>query len=321
MAIRQDTISAREIQAALSRFKTYLYGELRLNESTIENYVGVLKRAIPVIGLKPTTPQARNYLSELRQKGDGYSHLTVTAVGLERYLKSIGRRDYELPRPRKPNQKEIEPLSEVEVALIIRACQTPRQKAMFALLAYSGIRNLELCQMQIGDVDTARQMVTVQDGKGGVYRQVNIAGECAKIIAAYLNDEQRIIHEHRSKPAQAKTEPAQRIAKIQEQRVDHMELKPDRLLFLSVRHGEPLEPQDVRKATRAAARRAGVSGRVWPHLFRHSLACSLVDRGANVFTVQHQLGHRHMATTLRYLHPTATQAARQYHACVPRYGS
>lgn len=273
------------------------------------------------MGIKPTTAQARDYLSELRQKGNGYSHLTVTAVGLERFLKSIGRRDYKLSRPRKLNHKEIEPLSEVEVALILRACENPRQKAMFALLAYSGIRNLELCQMQVSDVDTARQTVTIRDGKGGVYRQVNIAGECAKIIADYLHAEQRIINDHRGGQSQPKTETAKRRADIQQQRIERMALTPDRLLFLSVRHGEPLEPQDVRKATRAAARRAGVSGRVWPHLFRHSLACSLVDRGANVFTIQHQLGHRHLSTTMKYLHPTATQAARQYHACVPRYGS
>jgi len=318
MATRHDT--TEEIQSALARFKTYLYGELNLNESTIENYVGVMKRAVPVIGLKPTLAQARDYLSELRQRGDGYSHLTVTAVGLERFLRSIGRRDFKLPRPRKPSQKEIEPLSEVEVALILRACETPRQKAMFALLAYSGCRNKELCQMQISDVDTAGQMVTIR-GKGGDYRRVNIAGECAKIISDYLNEEQRIINDHRNNLKKPKNKTEQHRAEIQRKRIERMTVTPDRLLFLSVRHGEPLEQQDVRKNTRLAAKRAGLSGRVWPHLFRHSLACSLVDRGANVFTIQHQLGHRHLSTTLKYLHPSATQAARQYHACVPRYGS
>lgn len=152
MATSNSTPTGVEIDTAVSKFRTYLYGELRLNESTIENYVGVLKRAAPVVGIKPTTAQARDYLSKLRQKGNGYAHLTVTAVGLERYLRSIGRRDFKLPRPRKPNQKEIEPLSEVDVALIIRACETPRQKAMFALLAYSGIRNLELCRMKVSDI-------------------------------------------------------------------------------------------------------------------------------------------------------------------------
>lgn len=214
-------------------------------------------------------------------------HLTVTAVGLERYLASIGH-PCKLSRPRKPAHKPIEPLSEFEVGLMIHDARTLRDKTMLSVLAYSAIRNAEFCHLEIRDVDIAAQKIHVRQGKGGIDRNVNIAGPCVQLLADYLRERGG-------------------------ERED--------LLFVTRRNANEYEPQDLRKFVRAAARRAGITRRVHPHLFRHSLACNLVEHGADVFTIQQQLGHQHLSTTFRYLHPRAAHAAAQYHSCAPHYAA
>lgn len=81
--------------------------------------------------------------------------------------------------------------------------------------------------------------------------------------------------------------------------------EPDDWLFVTVRHGHQLQTQDMRKFVHVAAKRAGIPGRIWPHLLRHSLATAMLDRGANVYAIQAQLGHAWITTTLEYyLHPS-----------------
>lgn len=289
MAIRYSTPSKAEVQTACVRFRQHLFAELKLRETTIDNYVGVLRRAAPELGIRFTAAAARDYLARLRAASAGYSHLTVTAVGLERYLVFLKAKDWKLPRPAKPPKEEIEPLSEFEVALILWKAPTLRERALLAVLAYAGVRNTELCRMRVRDVDLAGRTLYVKQGKGGQSRAVNVAGECVELLGEYLNERGGA---------------------------------PDDRLFVTVRHGFDLDPQDVRKIVRTAARRAGLDDRrVWPHLFRHSRACALVTNGADLFTIQQQLGHRHLITTMEYLHPQIERARTQYHAFAPRYSA
>lgn len=71
-------------------------------------------------------------------------------------------------------------------------------------------------------------------------------------------------------------------------------------VFASKKTGKPL--QDVRKAIQRAKQHAGIQKRVYPHLFRHSFATHLLDRGINLRVIQRLLGHAQVQTTEFYTH-------------------
>jgi site-specific recombinase XerD len=91
------------------------------------------------------------------------------------------------------------------------------------------------------------------------------------------------------------------------------------LMFVTVRHGYPLEPQDIRKLMRLVAKRAKITKRVHPHILRHLLATNLMSRGTGILAIKEQLGHVYIATTMRYLHSAPARLQEEYRMPAPFY--
>jgi integrase/recombinase XerD len=102
---------------------------------------------------------------------------------------------------------------------------------------------------------------------------------------------------------------------------DRAGLDPVRLggepLFTSVR-GKRLDRMSAWRTLRAAATRAGLSGRVTPHTLRHSFATHLLEGGADLRVVQELLGHASITTTQLYTHITGERIRQVYARAHPR---
>lgn len=244
MATHDSTRKTPTITAALARFERYLYARRGLSEVTVHNQVSAIRRLAPRIGIKPTPRAIDKHIESMHKNGASYSHITNTCVAIESYCAFL-RQPIKLGRPAKPKRLIRGTLTEAEVTLLIHAARNLREKAMIATLAYGGIRNRELSRLRVGDVNLGDGTLFVRGTKPQKERNTHIAAPCVAVLADYLRERGG---------------------------------KPNDLLFVTLREGKRYEQQCVRKMIRAAATRAGLEKRVYPHLLRHSLATNMLQR-------------------------------------------
>ncbi len=285
MATAQCIPFPTETDAVLERFEVFLLARRGLAQTTVNLNVGFIRRALPVLGPNPSHDEVELYVARLRRAGASYATMSNTIKALRHFTAFLGR-PLDLAYGRKPVAVLPPVLTEAEVAVLLATAPTLREKTILGLLAYSGVRNSELCALRVCDVDAANQLISVQRGKGSKGRTVCISGAVVDLVSRYLKERGGA---------------------------------PEALLFVTVRHGHPLAQQDLRKIVRVNARRAGLEKRVFPHLMRHSLATNMLHRGANPLSIKEQLGHAHITTTMIYLHASKDRLAAEYRMFAPSY--
>jgi integrase/recombinase XerD len=150
-----------------------------------------------------------------------------------------------------------------------------RDYAMIQLLYASGLRVSELVGLRLADVDLDQSFVSVV-GKGEKRRLVPFGEVAREAMAAYLRD---------VRPRWA-----------DRARSAHV--------FITER-GTGMTRQGFWKLLGRYARAAGIDKPISPHKLRHSFATHLLERGADLRSVQTMLGHADIATTQVYTHVTA----------------
>ena len=171
-----------------------------------------------------------------------------------------------------------------------------RDKAILELLYSSGARVSEIVGINFADLTKSsledQEITTLKlRGKGSKERIVPIGKYAVVALEDYFV---------RTRPALAekssKAQPA---------------------LFLNQR-GERISRQSIWNIVTEAAEATGLSGRVSPHVFRHSYATHLLDGGADVRVVQELLGHASVTTTQIYTLVTIDRVRESYSAAHPR---
>lgn len=257
-----------------------------LKKNTIYNAEKIVRRAVAEFGTqRPSHEQVEDYIAGMYADEYSYAHIVNTIRHLRRYMKFLGN-PIDIGYPKKPKHTVKDTLTEAEVAVIIAASKNTTEKAILTLLAYSGIRNEELCNVRVRDVDFGNNMLHVHLGKGSKDRNIPISGECTTVLLRYLADHRR----------------------------DH-----DSFLFSTHDQKRKLSTWALRLLVNTVVGRTSIEKRVYPHLFRHSLATNMIARGASVLTVQGQLGHAFIETTMIYIRSSDKRLVSEYNVFAPSY--
>jgi len=238
------------------------------------------------------------YLAALRRRGLGNRsvarHLSALR-GLYRFLLEAGRivRDptEHLDSPR-PARRLPRTLSQADAAALVEAPDSTRpdglrDRALLELLYACGLRASEALGLRIEDVNFRAGYVVVL-GKGDRQRLVPAGARALDWVRRYCTT---------VRPRQVRRDcPA---------------------LFLN-RSGGRMSRQALWALLRRAARRAGLRVPVSPHTLRHCFASHLLERGADLRSVQAMLGHADIATTQIYTHLPSSVVHDMYRKFHPR---
>ena len=179
-------------------------------------------------------------------------------------------------------------LSEEEVVKIIESpkgssWQTLRDRAILELLYSTGIRVGELVSLTLKDINFVDETIKVK-GKGKKERIVPVGTPAMKALIEYIEQ----------KPYS---------------KVD--------AVFLN-KYGKTLTERSVERLVDKYSKKAGIGKKVTPHTFRHSFATHMLNRGADLRTVQELLGHERITTTQIYTHLTLEKLREFYNKAHPR---
>ncbi|NPA49284.1 MAG: site-specific tyrosine recombinase XerD [Thermodesulfobacteria bacterium] len=292
----------------LDQYLSILALERGYSSKTIEAYASDLNDFLSFVegqGLSSPeevkTPHVLLYLAHLRRRG--FSAETVARKlsalrGFFRYLAlehGLSENPLALIESPKLSRKLPVVLSPEEVEKILEAPDTStpiglRDKAMLELLYASGLRVSELVGLKMYELNLDVGWVRVK-GKGDKERLVPIGEVAQETLRAYLRE---------GRP------------KLLGKRLDEPHL------FLN-RRGKPLSRQRFWQIIKSYAVRAGLDPReITPHVLRHSFATHLLERGADLRTVQMMLGHASLATTQIYTHVQAETLRRVHQKYHPR---
>ncbi len=163
-----------------------------------------------------------------------------------------------------------------------------RDKAMLELLYATGMRVSELVSARLEDIDTNLGIIRCR-GKGNKERLIPVGKSALRALQVYLE---------RGRSGLAK-------------------LPAPGFLFIN-RRGRPLTRVGFWKILAGYGRRAGITTRLTPHVVRHSFATHLLERGADLRSIQLMLGHSDISTTQIYTHVLKERLKQVYHAHHPR---
>lgn len=256
-----------------------------LQPITVKGYIGSYKRMSKLIGENPTKEDAEKYIYNLYTSEYSYSHKINTALGVEKYMEFIGN-PVKFGRQRKPKSIIKNTLTEAEITKMIFSCKSLREKALIALLAYSGIRNSELCKLKVKDVLLSQNAIRVICGKFLKDGVSEISPECTEILQKYISE---------------------------------YSIQQDEYLFKTLRKGNRMATGDVRKWVKVIAKRANIEKRVFPHLLRASMASNMLLRGADIMSLKSQLRHQWLETTLLYINSIVFVEKNRYQKFCPSY--
>jgi integrase/recombinase XerD len=191
------------------------------------------------------------------------------------YWKTLNRRDIyfdDLPIPKTPKKLPVV-LSPEEVIRLIGAASSLMHRTILMLLYATGIRRAELRWLKVGDIDSQRMVIHIEEGKGRRDRDIPMTPIVLKLLREYWLQTKSRVYMFPSP------------------------LVPEK----------PISSKTVWNVVHEAAVSAGLTKRIGPHTLRHSFATHHIEGGTDLVVLQSLLGHADLKNTLVYVHLSQRQ--------------
>lgn len=272
----------------IDKYKRYLLLERGLSKNTIESYMRDLNKLLVFIEDKQLLLRLIK-TSDLEEFLAGLYDSSLTPRSISRVISTLKsffhfllldqyREDNptDLLESPKSNIKlpvvlAIEEIDQILSVIDVSTLEGTRNYAIIETLYSCGLRVSELTNLRFSDLYFDEEFIRVS-GKGNKQRLVPISEIATQKISNWLDYRKQI----------------------------NVKKGNEDIVFISSRRGKALSRITVFHFIKQYAEEAGIKKEVSPHVFRHSFATHLLERGANIRVIQEMLGHEKITTTEIY---------------------
>jgi site-specific recombinase XerD len=237
---------------------------------TQHDYVQRVKNFAAFLGRSPDTASfedVRRYQLDLATRGVGVPTLNQSVATLRFFFRVTLKRHDILEHTHFIHEPRKLPvvLSPEEVARMLDAAPGLKYKAALSVAYGAGLRASEVVSLKIGDIDSERMVIRVEQGKGRKDRYVMLSPHLLALLRAW-----------------------------------YKAARPQGWLFPGRDRVQPMTTRQLNRACHAAAQMAEIDKRVSLHTLRHSFATHLLEQNIDVRVIQVLLGHAKLDTTALY---------------------
>jgi integrase/recombinase XerC len=297
------------MQAAVIRFLKYLRVERNASELTIKSYSEDLEALVQYLtefeGRTPApgevgTVALRGYIAALHEAGYAKTTIARRLASLRSYFRFGQREGWTTSNPAKPlrNPRKARALphflSSDDVGRLLAAPPAGdplglRDRAILEVLYSAGLRVSELAGLNDADLDLPGGALRVR-GKGRRERIAPVGSFAVRALRQWLAVRRLSARENKG---------------------------PGAPVFVN-KFGRRLTTRSVGRLLEKYLKTTGLDRRTTPHTLRHSFATHLLDRGADIRSVQELLGHKSLVTTQIYTHVSTAGLRAVYERAHPR---
>ena len=242
----------------------------RFSEHTQRDYVRQVREFTAFLGLPPDRAEPedlRRYQLHLASLGASYARMNLACTALRFFFHvTLGRTGFGDRMARIPTPERLPVVLDTqEVALLLAHARSLKDRAALSIAYGCGLRVSEIANLKVADVDSARMLIRVEQGKGRKDRYVMLAPDLLDLLRQWWRVK-----------------------------------RPRGWLFPGQQPGQPITTRQLNRACHAAAEAAKLDKRVSMHTLRHSFATHLLERKTDIRVIQVLLGHRKLDTTAVY---------------------
>ena len=221
----------------------------------------------------------RRYQLHMRSRGVSAPSINAAVSALRFFFGvTLGRGDANvgMTMVREPRRLPVI-LSPEEVARLLDAAPGLKYRAAFSLAYGAGLRAAEVVSLKVSDIDSARKVIRIEQGKGAKDRYATLAPSLIDLLRVWWQ--------------------AARARGV---------ILPGSWLFPGRNPVNPLTTRQLRRAFHAAKDAANIDKRVSLHTLRHCFATHLLEQKVDIRVIQVLLGHARLETTARYAQVAST---------------